>query len=1433
MLTTSQVLINSKRGKRAQQTVLLIAPVVLAIVGIVAVLFYGNKVITQLNIIVAKFQKLIDLSSVLSIFKTICNAVMFNLDIYLAYIIVRIVLLGVNKALSSKNILFKNWAEIFYEYDDEYKKWFIKERWINTRQICKVLCWVGAVGVGIVLGIMWYLARSRQIFLMIFPIMVHMVVTEFFVFINGYTKEEFANSVGGDDSYAMSISNFYKIREIYEKIFPREVLVSHTGCEYSSTAGTVDLLDELSKGEKEDAVVSHFFSLNETEDRFDTDCILATRDLMKGENVVFFNPFYRDLGKYIVLPLMSTLLKGRKCLVIVGRNSAKEDMKDWLREILTETSKIKSMWRVDDLSFKSPDCEVGFLGFSQIYDESILEANKEFFKQVKFVIVLEASLMLNTGQVGLSILANQMVKFSDKPTYCIMDRMVEGLVDTMSHVIRDEITKVVAPPVSHNLYTGMAWNADGDYLRQKLFGKQTKFLGNGIELAAVAIKNQVKEVSWFAERKAPVKDIQWISGQFYPYLCQYMNLPIQQQSVYDKIKFISNVWSVPERSEQFLIAEDEFVNMFSTMRTFLSRGKDHTFVNILSENYLLRDYMRCNPKLFMANPNAIPSLVPDYAKTERNTLIKLLLLMSYDYVSESQIRDEFMLLGINTKDVFYVLNSLLEKYTKADSSIFTVKTITYDSDGINLKDENLYSILPEKFEEFFGDDLRNAYYVCEEEKTEAEYIEAKLFGHVTQTILPGQMVTYDGKYYIAKYVSPESGVVLRRASNLYDGRVYYRQIRKYIFDSPVDKDIISSNTVMDIEITKSRTDFSVTTSGYLKMNDNGNLRSARVVDFSKDPLVNEYNRQYLNKSVLRIKLPETNDRIRFTFCMLLSEILRSVFPEGWPYIAVMCTRPDDIDGMLNYMMYELEGNVEDDYIYIVEDSNLDLGLLEAIEKNFMQFMDIITDYLFWHFDKMREVPMKDPEIHTVEFPEVDLKKRKKFTELAKRVKKLFGGKKEDSVAFEDIDTIENKKRTEEAEIAGVNAEVSKDDVALSKEFEGLELEVPKKPEDSSENASDDMVVYAEEATEENNLEVNADSDESVELTKSVGDDVSEPEVMFTPEKASEISNSEVEQDEEAEDYNAPVDVVAVDGTDIFDQGDSPEIDEYFEECFTEMGIIPIMKSRYQNECFLKFGFNEIDKRIRLEETKTYLTSRGFSNNSLTKARVRDGLEPGVLDIEAVNHCDFCGIPISGVSYQRLTDGRIRCNDCGATSITDVEEFKKIFGQVFEMVQNFYGIDYKAPINVKTTDAQTIAKGAGSVYTPTTEVSSRVLGYAMKKGDVFSIVVENGSPRLATIDNMVHELTHIWQYLHWDERKIEEAYPDPAKRDVVYEGMAVWSSIQYLYLIGENSYAMQMELLQSKRTDAYGIGFNMYREKYPLIKDSSLVRYSPFTIFPPL
>ena len=87
----------------------------------------------------------------------------------------------------------------------------------------------------------------------------------------------------------------------------------------------------------------------------------------------------------------------------------------------------------------------------------------------------------------------------------------------------------------------------------------------------------------------------------------------------------------------------------------------------------MRDYMRYNRQLFMSDPKAVPAIAPHYAKTERNTVLRLILMMACDLVPEDYIAHELSMLGYDTEDVFHTLSGLIFKYTFVADTIITVQ----------------------------------------------------------------------------------------------------------------------------------------------------------------------------------------------------------------------------------------------------------------------------------------------------------------------------------------------------------------------------------------------------------------------------------------------------------------------------------------------------------------------------------------------------------------------------------------------------------------------------------------------------------------------------------------------------------------------------------------------------------------------------------------
>ena len=723
-----------------------------------------------------------------------------------------------------------------------------------------------------------------------------------------------------------------------------------------------------------------------------------------------------------------------------------------------------------------------------------------------------------------------------------------------------------------------------------------------------------------------------------------------------------------------------------------------------------------------------------------------------------------------------------------------------------------------------------------------------MFGHVTQTLLPGQFVTYDGKYYQAVRMHPSVGVVLQRASDHYDGRRYYRQIRKYMLSELREDEAVYDRNIMDFKVTVYPCDIHVETPGYLELKDAGDLRSAKEVFFGDE--IGEYScdRHYIRKNILRIRLKDTDIAEQFTMSVLLGELIRSLFPNAWHYLAVLTKEPEGLDGMLNYMLYDSEGEMEEHAIYIVEDSDMDLGLLEAVNRNLEKIFELMADFLDWHFDKMRESSYKDPVADEIVLPEelLNQKKQGMLSRMRRRMQRIFGkndeeekttssgGKEKDASetdAVEEPTAVEAAVESEEMTVAeNVDQETEfTEDTETFESTETVEMETAENSKEEADTNVEESEMSDVESIDEEQLGVVEENSE-FEATET-GESVSSDADAIVSE-SSDSNGSDT-------DVNDPVNslipeeeqiIVHEDGEDLFGIDGVPD----------DLDILmPIEPTRYQKECFLKFGFDDIDGRLKLKEVHEYLTMHGWGNNDLTKARKRMRFETGQLDLDAENTCDFCGIPLSGVSYDRLIDGRVRCNDCSMTAINQLGEFQELFRRSLNMLEDTYNIQIKVGIEVKTTDAKTIAKHAGMVFRPSTQFASRVLGFAQKKQGKYTLMIENGSPRLAAVDTVTHELTHIWQYLNWNDKQVLQVYQQNKKewtalaRDIVYEGMAMWSAIQMLYVMGETYYASQQEMLTEARTDVYGIGFRLYRRSYDLERNGEIPTVTLFQSFPPL
>jgi len=578
---------------------------------------------------------------------------------------------------------------------------------------------------------------------------------------------------------------------------------------------------------------------------------------------------------------------------------------------------------------------------------------------------------------------------------------------------------------------------------------------------------------------------------------------------------------------------------------------------------------------------------------------------------------------------------------------------------------------------------------------------------------------------------------------------------------------------------------------------------------------------------------------------MMNEVFVTLFPDMHEYIVAttVAQLTPQTEGLIPALCLE----EEDDFIYIIEDSLIDMGLLINVERYFRRILEIITDQLCWH-DSL--INVKDDDGGSDIFDDggnddgqdggqdddgEKPKKRSWWRRFLDWLKRLFGGKKK------------NKPEAPEAPEVPENPETPESPEAPEAPEAPDAPEAPAKPKKPSiwdrifrRKKKDEEEQPAQEPTEEQ------PADEPVSENPQPADEPIEEQPVDEPV-----------EEQPAEDTPLPVDETAEGGSS--DEGDSPLSGDRisFNIVYTSCDVVddneegidgeddgaehvsdgenpgvagddPHSQERkpYNERFYMLYGYDSVPEGLDLSATLQYLQENGFGDNDLYRARITANEESDqhyyIRRAEPGEHyCDFCGVKLTG-TWSVLKDGRERCAECEKTAITKVRDFRKIYKQIHKRMETIFGIKIRSKIEIRITTATEIAKEFGEKFVPTPHSDARVLGFAQRLSNGKTrLFLENGSPRIQTEKTLVHELTHVWQYENmdvlWNPR-------DP----VAIEGMAVWTEAQYLVCIGEEKRAIDYVSHRSAEQSEYGQGMREYIQKYPLRKSSTATHKTPFS-----
>lgn len=841
-----------------------------------------------------------------------------------------------------------------YQYDGAASVYVLKQEFVQVRTFYQYLFIAESLLFGVVKCIIENTERFEEVFVMVIALFLY--TWEKYDYYNGYTLEEYKKLYGQEKDYAEIGRELLKqaadalktilVKEETEENSAEQVFPDEGQQESASEAEKRILEIQCSENYRERCMGYYWYQTLAAKENIHIDLLEAALKLAGHQSVYFSSPFYHDLGPYIFPFLNLELLENKKILIISGTQDKEEQLKNWMISGLQSKYGKIVFWKVENMQEEINTADIGIVSLRHMNEIMIDNDSYGFWKKVSVVILLEPSCFVLSHPVMVSQLLSKLQISREKLTYIVCDRNGEGMVDWLSHTLKEELIAVNAV-FSQEKNFHLVADMDSELSLGEFPYKNICIAGQW-ELSALLGRPPLERVQWYGNRMIPIWDIADEIKRYSEYFKGIAG------SVFE---FYEDGNESAKRECACSVTEDAVYNLGEMLRQYAARGYRMSFTVVCSPHYMLRNFMVSHMK------QMIHQLIPEFICSERNMAIAA----GYELVKGNKewadLKKILQYYGADTEEklscILKRLNVIYDEVLGLDK-MWVAEDCFHKEEPGQEKSRRIMVSTEEGRQQFsrWYDENMNAVLYQNESMSESErYLEAVAGGHVYQYYLPGQFLTVEGKYYRIDEILSGKGrriMKLKRASDSYKYRRYYRQIRKYC----LKEDTLPERSFMQREgicAALGHAEISVQTEGY--------LCSRRFFDLEKADKVPVYDipaRIYKKKAFLKISTP--NPKICMQTGVLLKEMLYTLFPYCWQLLSVAVDKgweQNGIDRRLDALTWlEQDKNpaesAKENMIYIIEDSPMDLGLLEAIGNQFEMILRLMHQYAEWGRNEGKE-----------------------------------------------------------------------------------------------------------------------------------------------------------------------------------------------------------------------------------------------------------------------------------------------------------------------------------------------------------------------------------------------------------------------------------------------------------------------------------------------
>lgn len=591
------------------------------------------------------------------------------------------------------------------------------------------------------------------------------------------------------------------------------------------------------------------------------------------------------------------------------------------------------------------------------------------------VIGINIDKILTYDSINLSMLCATLSTSKERQIqFLLFGKIVKNLIPAISQIfmIKDfDFNPVNISSIDE--FTANFWGSDKGWFQSNIMpGFGSSFMGQLYPIAIPALKEEISDICVVSgdepiedNKNALMMSQQMIKGYLGDKAISNLSNTI---NVYDK----NNFMSLTDKS--VVVVPDSENTVAGCLHDWMKYIKEDMCLNIVSKDYLLRDYIVSNIDYFVGNVNTVSALMPMYHDNIKSTVYKLINELCNSGVFEDRLINTLQATSyLQVNDPSKVNQAVIEQ---------ALSNLTYDAlhekvgFGSYMKREEVadpstkytakvkYSLIPNVRQELPRKFFSNIRFIDVEKS--AKVLKQVPYFELYQNYLEGKKVSFEGRSYTIKDINPINGTVQLLANTSIDNYIY-RDIKKVQLDNLpswklkgnyLNQNIGSTN----INISILEGTLSVVTTGYLEFRNKVNLQDGYYYENDLSEKKNDYLRKYYRNDVIRLSIgndftrrnsKDKNDKVAITLSLLLNEMFKTLLPDLNQYIIARAVTSDEpkslskIEEVYSPIVQKELYNEKMVTILLLEDTDLPKGIAEKIIDSFKDIVDLLNDYLKW------------------------------------------------------------------------------------------------------------------------------------------------------------------------------------------------------------------------------------------------------------------------------------------------------------------------------------------------------------------------------------------------------------------------------------------------------------------------------------------------------